>query len=91
MSIFAPEIRAEHYLNAMVDRLAKAAGDAEQQPVAWAFRLDFGKLRAWHEKRRYKLMNKAGPRCWKNGRARCQPWQGVIDMMSRVIASEATR
>jgi hypothetical protein len=30
------------------------------------------------------------PECWKNGRARCQPWQGVIDMMSRVIASEAT-
>ena len=28
--------------------------------------------------------------CWKIGRARCQPWQGVIDMMSRVIASEAT-
>jgi hypothetical protein len=61
-TIFAPEIRAEHYLNAMVDRLAKAAGDTEQQPVAWAFRLDFGKLRTWHEKRRYKLMNKAGPR-----------------------------
>ena len=60
-TIFAPELRAEYYLNAMVDHLAKAAGDAEQQPVAWAFRLDFGKLRAWHEKRRYKLMNKAGP------------------------------
>jgi hypothetical protein len=61
-AIFAPELRAEYYLNAMVDHLAKAAGDAEQQPVAWAFRLDFVKLRAWHEKRRYKLMNKAGPR-----------------------------
>lgn len=61
-TIVAPELRAEYYLNAMVDQLAKAAGDAEQQPVAWAFRLDFGKLRAWHEKRRYKLMNKAGPR-----------------------------
>jgi hypothetical protein len=60
-TIFAPELRAEYYLNAMADRLAKAAGNAEQQPVAWAFRLDFGKLRAWHEKRRYKLMNKAAP------------------------------
>jgi hypothetical protein len=61
-TIFAPELRAEYCLNAVVDHLAKAAGDAEQQPVAWAFRLDFVKLRAWHEKRRYKLMNKAGPR-----------------------------
>jgi hypothetical protein len=60
-TIFAPELKAEYYLNAMTDHLAKAAGDAEQQPVAWAFRLDFGKLRAWHEKRRHKLMNKAGP------------------------------
>jgi hypothetical protein len=60
-TIFAPELRAEYYLNAMVDHLAKAADDAEQQPVAWTFRLDFGKLRAWHEKKRYKLMNKAGP------------------------------
>ena len=61
-AIFAPELRAEYYLNAMVDHLAKAAGDAEQQLVVWAFRLDFVKLRAWHDKRRHKLMNKAGPR-----------------------------
>lgn len=51
-AVFAPELRAEHYLIAMVDHLAKAAGDAEQQPVAWAFRLDFVKLRAWHEKKK---------------------------------------
>jgi hypothetical protein len=61
-AIFAPELRAEYYLNAMVDHLAKAAVDAEQQPMVWPFRLDFVKLRAWHEKRRQKLMNKAGPR-----------------------------
>ena len=60
-STYASELKAEYYINAAVDHLAKAAGEAGQAPVPRAFRFDFEKLRAWHERRRHKIMNKENP------------------------------
>ena len=60
-TVYALELQAEHYLNATVKHLAEAAGEAEQAPIARVFRFDFEKLRAWHERRRYRIMNKNNP------------------------------
>ena len=57
-AIYASELKAEYYVNAAVDHLAKAAGEAGQAPVPQAFRFNFEKLRAWHERRRHKIMIK---------------------------------